>query len=225
MDHYKKQRVQMSGLRNGRTLDIIATSDGEEVEHGTLSLLEKTDELLLASDTDMPGASVVTSDQGKPEAVSQTDVQEIMEELVSTPFDAVQDDIHAENLIEAGQTSTPKSSEETEPVFNGDKVDGVISEKVISVDADIDHPPSPNNANQAATVFPSDGDNMDEISGTEGNSSVYSAVERQAVADATTGPLFFSEGSPKVTGALIPGSNESESVILSRIHHSPESTR
>merc|ERR1712080_430960 len=119
---------------------------------------------------------------GRSEAVSQAEVQDTKEELVSTPYKVVQDDIHTQNLKEAGQNSTPKSSEETEPVFNGDKVDGVTSEKVISADADGDRYLSPNNATQAATIFPIDGDNMDEISETKGNSSVYFAVERQAVA-------------------------------------------
>lgn len=37
-------------------------------------------------------------------------------------------------------------------------------------------------------------------------------------------PLIFEDGSSKACDALMAGSNESESLILSRIHHSPEST-
>ncbi|XP_028790822.1 nipped-B-like protein B [Neltuma alba] len=37
-------------------------------------------------------------------------------------------------------------------------------------------------------------------------------------------PLIFGDGSSKACDALMAGSNESESLILSRIHHSPEST-
>ncbi|XP_031274847.1 uncharacterized protein LOC116133279 [Pistacia vera] len=230
MDQYKKQRVQISCLQivNGGTVDIISTCNPEKVGQGSPCDVEKAEELVLISDTEMSEAPMPASDQNKPEGIPHKDVQETLEELVSTPSQVVADhnDAPPLNLEVPDQSLTPKSVEESEPVVNGDKMDGMTCEQhMISEDADGDQLPSPDNASAAAPIVPADGNEIiNEISITKSNNSVCTAEERQALADAISDPIVLSDGSPKVSEALMPGSNESESVILSRIHDSPEST-
>ncbi|KAJ8771582.1 hypothetical protein K2173_026759 [Erythroxylum novogranatense] len=75
------------------------------------------------------------------------------------------------------------------------------------------------------------GDQIDEISSKMVSDSLnldesckFHSAEDEDLHGAISDSLLFSDGSSKVSGALMPGSSESELVILTRIHHSPKST-
>ncbi|XP_022737246.1 uncharacterized protein LOC111290143 [Durio zibethinus] len=229
MDLYKKQRLQMDTMPNvnGGTLAVISASNQEKGKEQSSDLVvEETEEPVLTSDAEMLDSAMPNSDQQKGEAVPTAYSQENMEQLVSVQSGELPD--HVDSLppeksqlsnIDIGQ----RTPEVSEPVLNGNEVEEIKSEQVILGDVVGESFQSLDNASEAV-VLPTDGENSKEINKTEGDNSVYSCKERQDFGDAISGSLFLSDGSPKVSGALIPGSNESESLILSRIHHSPENT-
>lgn len=221
MDIYKKQRVGLSGLPivNGGTLDVIATSRVEQVP---INDVDKAEEPVLNCDEDMPDVPILNLDQKKAE-VPIAVTQEKPEEMVSTAGQEGRVHSHAPYLELADQAHSDNNPEKPIQVVSGNKIDGMPSELVNSEDALGDCGSSPENVLQAATNLPTD-DLMEETDKINDNNSLHCAEEKQGFDDAKNGPLFFSEGSSKASGTLMPGSNESESVILSRIHHSPEST-
>ncbi|KAJ8751967.1 hypothetical protein K2173_000713 [Erythroxylum novogranatense] len=77
---------------------------------------------------------------------------------------------------------------------------------------------------ESAAADASDGHNMDETCKIKDNVSFSCAEEGQGLGDAMYGSLLSSDDPCKASEDLMVGSNESESVILSRIHHSPENT-
>ncbi|KAK3218354.1 hypothetical protein Dsin_012324 [Dipteronia sinensis] len=227
MNYYKKQSIQMSGIVNGGKLDIISKSNEEKVELGSFCNVDKTEEgLVLNNDIEMSDVPMSTPDQEKHEAVS-LDVLDVSEEKASSPCPVVQDDTQTPplNVEVPNKDVPPKSPEEPVLVLNGNKMDVLTSEQVIMECADGDHSPIVDNAPHDATIFPADDNKIDEeMSESKINDSVYPLEERQGLGDAINGPLFLSDGPAKISEAMMPGSNESESVILNRIHHSPEST-
>ncbi|XP_022735855.1 uncharacterized protein LOC111289249 [Durio zibethinus] len=229
MDLYKKQRLQMDTMPNvnGGTLAVISASNQEKGKEQSSDLVvEETEEPVLTSDAEMLDSAMPNSDQQKGEAVPTAYSQENMEQLVSVQsgelpdhVDSLPPEISQLSNIDIGQ----RTPEVSEPVLNGNDAEEIKSEQVILGDVVGDSFRSLDNASEAV-VLPTDDENSKEINKTEGDNSVYSCKERQDFGDAISGSLFLSDGSPKVSGALIPGSNESESLILSRIHHSPENT-
>ncbi|XP_044505324.1 uncharacterized protein LOC123225443 [Mangifera indica] len=226
MEQYKKQRVQISCLQivNVGTIDIISKCNLEKMVQPSSCKVKKAGKLVLISDTEMSDAPLPALDQKKPEDVPHTDVKETLEELVSTPSQVMPDhnDTPPLNLEAADQSLTPKSSKQSEPVLNGDKMDVMTSERqLIAAGSDGDQLPSPDNASDGAPILPLVGN---EVSITESNNSLCTTEESHALSDAISNPVVLLDESPKVSEALMPGSIESGSVILSRIHHSPEST-
>ena len=222
MDIYKKQRVDIVGLLSvaGRTLDIISASNQVTAEEqAPICDMEKADEPIPTLNAEMPSEPISTLDQKNVEATAL--MQENMEEQVSTPTEEAQNHVCTptqEVLLVAacGETGGPV------PASSGEK-DGMASEHVNTEVADGDCLPTVDNESQMTTTFSTDGGNINGLGKTDGNSSACYTEERLS-GDAINGPKFFPGGSPRACEALMSGSNESESVILSRIHHSPEST-
>ncbi|GLT63642.1 hypothetical protein SLA2020_361900 [Shorea laevis] len=220
LDLYKRDRVEMTGLPPVKSQsDFVSASNLEQREEkGSLHNLEKAPEVAMISDAEMLDAATPNSDQKKAGAISPVASQRSLTVPASVQDDETRD--HPESpsqkkLELPNPANVNESLEEPKPVLNGDKVDEVESEQMVVEDVGID------NASQAAVLL-TDGECPNNM---EVDSSVNCPKERQAIDDAISGSLFLSDGSPKVSGTLImPGSNESESVILSRIHHSPEST-
>ncbi|KAK8710547.1 hypothetical protein V6N13_145866 [Hibiscus sabdariffa] len=106
-------------------------------------------------------------------------------------------------------------AEVPKPVLNDNKAEESETEQTNSGDVVGDSLRSFDDAAEADHLA-TGGENSNDINNPEGNSCVYCDKGTQTFTDAISGSL---NDSPKV-----PGSNESESVILSRIHHSPENT-
>lgn len=221
MDLYKKQRVDIVGLLSvaGQTLDIISASKQVTVEEqAPICDMEKAEEPIPTLNAEMPSEPISTVDQKNVEAIAL--MQENMEEQVSTPTQEAQNHVctPTQEVLVAygGETGEPV------PASSGEK-DGMASEQVNSEVADGDCLLTVDNESQKTTTFSADGSNINGLGKADGNSSTYYTEERLS-GDTINGPKFFPGGSPRACEALMSGSNESESVILSRIHHSPEST-
>ncbi|KAJ6748789.1 hypothetical protein OIU79_029801 [Salix purpurea] len=211
MEYYKKQRVGLSGLPivNGGKIDAISTS---KMKDEPIKDVRKAEELVLNQNEEMLDVPVLSIDQKKAEEVA--DIHEISEELVSTP--GPKEHAHACTSSQELPDQAPSqldSVEKSVEIYSGNKIDEVPSEPDNS--GVVGNLPSPERAPEAAAISPA--------KGLDGN-SLQCAGEGKGSGGTMCGPLFFSDDSPKASGALMPGSNESESVILSRIHHSPEST-
>ncbi|KAF9671114.1 hypothetical protein SADUNF_Sadunf12G0013900 [Salix dunnii] len=211
MEYYKKQRVGLSGLPivNGGKIDAISTS---KMKDEPIKDVHKAEELVLNQNEEMPDVPVLSIDQKKAEEVA--DIHEISEELVSTP---VQKE-HAHACTSSQELSDQAlgqqdSVEKSVEIYSGNKIDEVPSKPDNS--SVVGNLPSPENAPEAEAISLAKG--LDD-------NSLQCAGEGKGSGGTMCVPLFFSDDSPKASGALMPGSNESESVILSRIHHSPEST-
>ncbi|GLU12013.1 hypothetical protein SLE2022_287220 [Rubroshorea leprosula] len=224
LDLYKRQRLEMSGLPpvNSQVLDFVSASNQEHKEEKVcFHNSERTQELAMISEAEMPDAATPNSDKMRSGAISPVASQENVMVLASVQGEECQD--HAENPSqEKLELPNPdvinESPQEPKPVLNGDKLDEVKSEQMILEDAG-----RRDTALQAAVLL-TDGENPNNIDKMEDYSSINSPKERQAFDDAISGSLFLSGDSSKVSGVLMPESNESESVILSRIHDSPENT-
>ncbi|KAF9667349.1 hypothetical protein SADUNF_Sadunf15G0013700 [Salix dunnii] len=204
MDCYKKERVGLSGLPivNGGTINFKVKE--ESIDDG-----KKAEEPVLNQDEEMHDVPVLKLDQKKAEDVTLADTHEAPEELVSTP--SQKDHAHActPSQVFPDQALSQDGLEKPVEIPSGNMIDGVPSEPVNSgVEGSI---ASPNNASQASSISPTE---------VVDNNALQCAEEGRGAGDAVCGALFFSDDSLEASGAL--GSNESESVILSRIHHSPE---
>ncbi|XP_022723627.1 uncharacterized protein LOC111280465 [Durio zibethinus] len=218
MDLYKKQRLQMGAIPNvnGGMLAFISASNKEKgKEQSSDHVLEETEGPVLISDAEMLDSAMLNSDQQKGEAVPIAASQENMEQLASLQSAVLPDHM---DILSPEKSKLPKSDfgqmspKMPKPVLNGNKAEEMESGQMNSRDDVVgDSLQSPDDASEAV-LLPTDGENSNDIKKNEG------------FGDAISGSLFLSDGSAKVCGALIPGSNESESVILSRIHHSPENT-
>ncbi|KAG2700717.1 hypothetical protein I3760_06G010300 [Carya illinoinensis] len=226
LDLYKKQRVEVVGLLSVRrgTLGIISASNQETVEEQAFVCeVVEAEEPVPTMDVKMPSAHISTVDQNKVEAVS-TDVMQETVEPVSSPDPVVQNCIgipqmEAPCLAIGGENPgepLPVSSSESKVSMPPKEMNLDVADGACLLTREHD--------SQSTTNFPMDGEDFNWIGmTTNGSSSSYSA-EEGLLSDAINGPKCFPVGSPRACEALMPGSNESQSVILSRIHRSPEST-
>ena len=218
MDLYKKQSTEI------RTRPIAAVSDQEMVETNVpLSDEVKAEEPVPSPDQETSKEMIQTFAQKKAEEPVAVAGHEIHEELASAPSHEVQSE-------EAADADGPI------PMV----MDEMAQEPEKPVDGDGSCFPSLGNSSQTAlaTAMSSDdndvkglsktdagGDDVKGASKSDDNHSADDVDEMQAASGhAMSVPSFCPDGSPKACKALMPESNESESVILSRIHHSPEST-
>lgn len=229
MDLYKKQRLQTGAILNvnGGILTFASASKEKGKEQSPDHVVDEVEEPVLISNAEMVDSAMLDSDQLEGEAVPSVTSDENMEQLVSTKRRELPDH---HGSLSPEKSELPNADfghinpEVTEPTLDGNKVEetDTETEQMISEDVVEGYLRSFDNTEEAVGLA-ADGENPNDINKTEGNSSVYCAEERRAFGDTISGSI---NDFPKESGALIPESNESgsESVILSRIHHSPGNT-
>ncbi|XP_019416800.1 PREDICTED: uncharacterized protein LOC109328017 isoform X2 [Lupinus angustifolius] len=197
MDLYKKQRVK---LPNERELGIIVPSNQMEV-----------DESLPASSLENKQVSVSASDGTKDVLIPAVELEKM--NAVSPAKQHLEETNQTCNQMEQDYDSTHSlkmdMTDKSSVRENQEEAIAALYENEGEVTSD--NMASENEA-QLAPALQEGGDNMNSKAKTTGDD------------DTKVNPLILVDGSPKVCDSLMPGSNESESLILNRIHHSPEST-
>ncbi|GMJ14968.1 hypothetical protein HRI_005166000 [Hibiscus trionum] len=221
MDLYKKQRLQMGAIRNvnGGMLAFTSVTKEKGKEQSSDHVVDLAKEPGLISDAEVMDSMMLDSDQQKGEAVPTATSQENMEQLVSTQSRELPDHPGSLSPEKPEQPNTDfghmNTTEVPKPVFNGRKAEESETDQMNSGDVVGDSLRLLDN--EAETVHSAaEGENSNDINKTKGNSSVYCGKETHTLGDSIIGSL---NDSPKVSV-----SNECESLILSPIHHSPEST-
>ncbi|XP_050387540.1 uncharacterized protein LOC126803863 [Argentina anserina] len=223
MDLYKKQRMEAKGVSyvTGGRLDIILASSQKNMEAKEVCEVDKVDQLMLKSNAEMEDAPVSSVDEKNTLATVPTDgIEENLKELVSTPGHEMQNHISlgSPKLEMAVEDSNQVEPDEPQTIPDGVEMDSISSEQgklqvynadgMSSLDNEASLP--------TTTTAPAIGDSMSKVGD---DNSIHHAEEGVAV-DAIRGPsVVIPDGSQKACEALM-----SDSVILSRIHHSPEST-
>uniref|UniRef100_A0A2P2LM34 Uncharacterized protein MANES_06G159800 n=1 Tax=Rhizophora mucronata TaxID=61149 RepID=A0A2P2LM34_RHIMU len=222
MDIYKKQRWGLGGfhtISGGAANDSLTSNAEEQI---LVTDMDKVKDPALDCDEEMADVPVLNSDKKKEEAFPIATGQKA-HDLLSLYSQEVH--VHANSpLVKMEALGEALSHENTEKPLHTvsvDKADWMSSELLSAKEIQKDCALTSDDALQAYTSVSTDGHKKDEI---EDVSPVCCDGEGQVLDDAMCGSLLFSDGSSKASEALMPGSNESESVILSRIHHSPENT-
>ncbi|CAL0305438.1 unnamed protein product [Lupinus luteus] len=244
IDLYKKHRVKLSK----EELDIIMPSNLMEVDELLpASSLENKQVSVSASDGTkdvlLPAVELKNIEDLSP-------AKDHLDEI-NQPFNQMEEDYdstHSLKIDMAGQYSINENQEAVAALCENE--DKVTSDKVKSSDAEENYSMASKNEatvkssdeeenysmaskNEAplATTLQEEGDNMNsKAKATGDDTKVNNPLTLEDGSPKVTGddtkvnPLILEDGSPKVCDALMPGSNESESLILSRIHHSPENT-
>ncbi|XP_057951615.1 uncharacterized protein LOC131146213 [Malania oleifera] len=226
MDLYRKQMVEVKGvpISNGGRVNIFSASGQEKVEeHVPVSDEERSEEPVLSSDPELSKEPVYTSDQEKSNELILTSSQEIQKDPEDTSSHEVQEHVHTPSVASETPVEALSSENLEEPqIISSEKMDAETpdEDKPVVQDCSL----SLENSSQTPTIPLREDEEVDELRG-EGSKHSACFVEEQAIGDATDGcPLFCRDESSRACEGLMPGSNESESVILSRIHHSPENT-
>ncbi|XP_021729076.1 zinc finger CCCH domain-containing protein 18-like isoform X2 [Chenopodium quinoa] len=204
MNLYKTQSTKrsFSGIPNWEFLH--SPKDSELEAEPILAQEDKLDDPVNCSaDKEEPILAV-------PEVVSTTPVVEGKE-----PVSITSDEVLNDESFEGAELDLGLSNQGQTPVFMLEKVDEEINpdKELLSVENTSDE-------------FESNTDK--EVVGNECNDGMRGGAESVASDEqldvAVSGPLVMSHDSVKVCETLMSVSNESDSVILSRIHHAPEST-
>lgn len=223
MDIYKRQRVSLSlPMANGGKVDIILAPRIEE--QVPVNDLDVGGEPVLDHNEEISDVQMLNLDEEKVKVHASISPEKENLEVACSQELAVHAHTSNLKLESASQALSHDIPEEPMMIFSGDKVDKMSSEMVNSEDKQGDFVSTPDDVPNADQVLPTDGQKMDENRKMEGSNTYNRAEEGEGVGNAICGSVIFSDGSPKASGALMPGSNEPESVILRRIHHSPEST-
>ncbi|KAE8726451.1 Detected protein of unknown function [Hibiscus syriacus] len=220
MDHYKKHQLQMGAVPNvnGGTIAFTSATKEKGKEQSFDHVVDLAEEPGPISDAEMVDSEMLDSDQRKGEAVPTATRHKNMEQLVSTQSRELLDHPDSLSPEKSEQLNTDFGHMNTEvpkPVLNGNEAEESETDQMNSGDVVRDPLRSLDNAADAVHLA-ADEENSNDINETKGNSSVYCAKEIHTSGDSVSGSL---NDSSKVSG-----SNESESVILSQIHHSHEST-
>ncbi|KAJ7959331.1 zinc finger CCCH domain-containing protein 13-like isoform X1 [Quillaja saponaria] len=209
---YKMQRLEShcTAFVTGGQLDIISASSQVKAEEqiSDYSLRNIKERVMMTSNAETVNTLMCISDQEKLEAITPS-AKEDLEELDITHGKEVQD------LVQASSHENPGES----LLMLGEKHEKVVSEEISGNEDET--MPDLNNASQTGTILPISDDMNTKA---EGSDIAYCGDGSLAFGDTVDGSLDCKDGSPKVCEVLMPGSSESESLILSRIHHSPEST-
>ncbi|CAI0546761.1 unnamed protein product [Linum tenue] len=241
MDIYKKQRASGMPCIQGGIIDAIqASSESKEEEQQSITLKdgEKVEEPLTSNlgieVADAP--PVFNVEQKVPGGdVSMVSTEEVkMDEIVATtPTEEVVpvcvDDIPAHNLESVGEEAPPPSSDAqgnnpSECMVGGElKVD---EEEERLSDTPMSEGSLPDNPPRGGSALPTGGQ-VESDEGNSGSTDKNVEEEKMEVRVGECSAVEDDDGcSSRATEGLMPGgTNESdESVLLSRIHHSPEST-
>ncbi|KAL2657695.1 hypothetical protein AAZV13_04G194700 [Glycine max] len=215
IDLYKKHSMNL--LNKGEVDDIAVSNQMQVDESFPIPSLENGHVFVSASngikDVPMP-----TLESGKVETTSPA--KEQLEEINQT-YGQMEEDHNKTGL---SRPSSGCANQEAAVAGLQEKEPKITSDKVNSGDAKEDYTLAAKNEAQLAPTLHGEGDNIDSEAKTTGFARC--ADEKLGFGDTKVNPnpLIVEDGSPKACDALMPGSNESESLILSRIHHSPEST-
>ncbi|XP_030501321.2 uncharacterized protein LOC115716625 isoform X1 [Cannabis sativa] len=238
MDLYKKQRTEAIGVPflSKRTLNVVSESESQKLEVHTD--VEMVKDLVPTLDTEMADASNSKMDVENAEPVMPVVSEVKSEPVVSPPTCEMQNHnpLISPKLEVPTEEDGQENTEEPQAIFKEVKTEEISSseQKVIPPEdstaeiaaAAADGALSPDNASLPAASVSVEGEHIDEDSSRANNGqSVENEEEGMTLGDGMSGPVSVpGETSPKDCEAVMSGSNESESVNLSRIHHSPEST-
>lgn len=197
----------------------------EEQIHGDE---EKVENPVPTSDTEMVDAPNTGLDVENVEAVPSVAAEEKMEvEVISIPCHEEQNHncSHSPRLAVLVKDDFPDNLGETLATSNGVEAEAISSEVLKSEDTAADGIASLDNASLPVVPLSSEGDKLNRSGEASGGHCVNHVEEGLPFGDGLSGHVSVrDDGSPKDSEAMMSGSNESESVNLSRIHHSPEST-
>ncbi|MED6211385.1 hypothetical protein PIB30_073196 [Stylosanthes scabra] len=218
IDLYKKQRGVK--LPNGNEVDIAADYNQMQVVDESVPIPSLDDRQVSVSATEETKAvPMPTAEQEKVEMLSPP--KEHVEEINNTSSQMEQDD-DATRSLKTGMSSPSAEHENQEALASFcEKDDKITSDNAHPEDAIENHSIASENEAQPTAALIEDGDDMNSEAKT--TVPAHCADEKLSFDD-TKVKTNFEDRSPKACDALMPGSNESESLILSRIHHSPEST-
>lgn len=224
MDLYKRQMMETRGkpFITGRTLELISASSLENRGEQVHCDVARVEDPVLDSAADMLDAPISDRDSENVEAVPSA-AEDKSAEPVRSPSKDVRSPISPPHYEDNDQNNMVVGPE---PNVSGGELGAMSCEQqelVKSTETGVVGFSSPEIASRTVTTQSSLGDNFNEIGNSNANGD-ESSLRTEAFGDATNGPLCIPDGSPKVCEALMSGSKESESIILSRIHHSPEST-
>lgn len=208
MDLYKKQRMEMKEMQVvsvGKLDGILASSERRLEEKGFDFNNEEVKVPVSTVDVEMAQAPIKTTGDTVAEATAASGK---LEDLASTANQEVK---------------CLENSEESLPVTNSTEVDMMASEQQENLDAEKDTIVAPND--NITPVNDTDKlSNMDMKGMVNGKDSTRCGVGNSCFDNAVSGPLSFPDEIPETCEGLMPVSIGSESLILSQIHHSPEST-
>jgi zinc finger CCCH domain-containing protein 13 len=220
IDIYKKHRVK---LPNKGDVDIFAASKSNQVqmdESVPISSLENKHDSVSASDA---AKDVPTPALQPKEVETLSPAMEQLDGINQTCSQMEQDGDCTDTLkIDTSSPSSGPENKEAAVAALPMEEDKVAFDQLNSGDAENNHTAASKSEALLAPTSHEECENMN-IEDTITGFSQYTD-EKLGFGDTKGNPLIFEDGSPKACDALMPGSNESESLILSRIHHSPEST-
>lgn len=234
MDLYNRQMMDTRGTAfvTGGALDFISASNQENREEQVHCDVPRVKDPVPTPDAEMLDAPISTLDSRNAEAEAEADPSSgVTSEKSVEQVSCEEVHIHISPSAELEGPNLDNDQDnigEPEPISSGVKMEVISSEKQQEVEskeaADVNGFASVEIASLAAAATPSAV--VDNLEGISNNTNGDFETEEGGVAlgDATNGPLCIPDGSPKGCEALMSGSKESESIILSRIHHSPEST-
>lgn len=224
MDLYKKQTMEARGVSflSERTLNIVSETNQENVAEQVIHNVGTVEDPVPTLDTEIADAPNSNMDVENVEAVLSV-AAKVKLEVVSTPSCEVQnhDSLCSPKLEVPDADDDQENLGEPQTILTEVKTEVISSERLKSDDTNADGVLSPDNASLPPASLSTEGDDINGVS--EANASGH-GEEGLAYGDGMSGPVFVPGESPKDCEAVMSGSNESESVNLSRIHDSPEST-
>lgn len=215
IDLYKKHKVN---LPNKGEVDNSAVPNKMQVDESVPIPSLENGHVSVSASNGTEDVSMLTLESGKVETTSPAKEQfeEINQTYSQMEEDHDETDMSSPSSGCVNQEAAVEGLQEKEPKITADKVN--------SGEAEEDYSMTAKNEAQLVPTLHGEGDNIDSKANTTG--FAHCADEKLGFGDTKVNPnpLIVEDESPKAYDALMPGSNESESLILSRIHHSPEST-
>jgi hypothetical protein len=224
--------IPISGLENRHNqvqMDESVPISSLENRHNHVQVEESVPISSLENKQDSVSASDATKDAATPalqpkEVETLSPAKEQLEEFNQTCSQMEQDhdSIHTSKIGVSSPSSDPENQEAAVPK-DAEEEDRSTFDQLNTEDAEDVRSIA---AKSEALLVPTSHEECENMNIDEATVTGFSQYtdEKLDFGDTKGNPLIFEDGSPKACDALMPGSNESESLILSRIHHSPEST-
>lgn len=217
IEHYKKERVE---LPNGERVDIISAFNQVQVDEAVPTPSLEDIQVTVSADDALANMPLSTLDLQKVKTLSPA--KQHLKDPHQNLGQKGQDHLcnHSVKMV----MSCPSLHEDEVPLAAGlcEKEDEVTFKQVNSGDFEENRDAAVINEFKLVSTLPKGSGNVNRIAKITG--FAHSADEKLGSGDTLGGPLIFGDGTPKACDTLMLGSNESKSLILSRIHHSPDST-